>query len=165
MPRQGGHHGLDYSFGLGYSFMTSNEANDDGAPGATIAIGKRLNSNFYIGGEVSGYVPSLITNREFGNDSQWFIPIMVDCRAYIPNNSKLTPFSELKAGFIFNTEYDNGGQSNHVGFGLMQGLSIELNNQLDLDISGGYAHRFHVGGEDIVSRGFVVMTVGIRFHK
>ena len=166
--QEDGHHGLDYGFSLGCSFMTTNEqgeSHNNGVPGATISIGKRFNSNFYLGGEVSGFVPSLTQIGKFSKGSYWYIPIMLDARAYIPNSGNLTPFTQLKAGFLFNTEYDNKGESNHLGFGLMQGLSIKLSDGFDLDLSGGYLHRFHVGGDDTGSKGFVVMNLGVRFHK
>lgn len=141
--------------------MTSNENKDNGSPTATIAVGKQFNSYYYLGGRIGAHV----VDGNFSDDPQVYIPIMVDFRTYIPVSNKVTPFCDFETGFILNSIYDNKGQSNHVGFSVMPGLSFNLSERFALDVSGGYMHRFRVGGEDKGSKGYIGFRVGVRFHK
>ena len=162
--QDGGHSGLDYSIGLGYDFMTSNESNDNGSPTASIAIGKQFNSSFYLGGRIGAHIVDGQFNDDHG-DPKVYVPIMVDFRTYIPNGGRVTPFCDFGTGFIFNSLYDNNGESHHVGFNVMPGLSYNLSDQFALDVSGGYLHRFHVGGEAKGSKGYISFRIALRFHK
>ncbi len=153
---QEGHHGLDYGINLGYGFKVGTEG-DDGRPLASLNVGKRFNEHFYVGGEFGVIISSLRTGKE----ETRYLPLLAVGRVY-SNNSKVSPFTEGKVGFIFNTQADNGGQAHQIGFAISEGLAIKASNKFDIDLSAGYGHMF--GLEHTGSKGCILLTAGFKCH-
>ncbi len=159
----GRHQGLDYGLNGGFDFVLNAPQGDDGRPVVALTIGKRFNKNFYLGFEGS----FIISKYHNWNQDNRLIPMMVAARAYYPFGGKVVPFNELKTGFVLNTEGGDAGETNYVGFGVSQGLEIELSKKFALDLSAGYGHLFRVdkdGGQGTNVSG-MMLKIGFIIHR
>lgn len=146
---QDGHRKLDFSIEGGYYIATKSGGSGMGA--ASLHLGKRINSNFYLGLGAGVLLPS--------HGDGVVIPITADFSYYFPSSSsRITPMLSARAGYAFNSENSSGA----ILVELMPGLSIPLSKTTDFQLSAGYAHLIPAGGGD--GAGSIAIRGAVNFH-
>ena len=98
-----------------------------------LTLGKRLDQYLYMGG-------SLGVMHQLGRDYP-VVPLTFDFRYYPFNgNSRINPFLESRAGFAYDTSFDNSGlyEFGHIVTSVTGGVDVSLSNGRRLAFGAGY---------------------------
>lgn len=162
---KGGHRGVDFGIGTGYSFYTGD--NSGGEIPVELSLGKRFNKNFYWGISSGAVIPT-------GDGAKVQIPITTDFKVLFPLSSPtLTPGILLRAGYLINTAEDKeikiGKKTekitlpDHIMIQAMPTVDIALSKSVDFILGIGYTHYVPTKGSD--SFGAVTLKTAFNFHK
>lgn len=156
-------HGLNFGVDLGYNINTKGGG---GSIAAEVELGKYFGQKFYWGIGSGAYIPT--------GDGKVMIPITTNAKVFMPlNSSKITPFVDLKAGYVINTADDvtvgEGKFSqkvempDYIMVQIMPGFRYPLTNGIDFNFGAGYTHFIPASGGD--NFGVIAVRAGFAFHK
>ena len=162
---KGGHRGVDFGIGTGYSFYTGD--NSGGEIPVELSLGKRFNKNFYWGISSGAVIPT-------GDGAKVQIPITTDFKVLFPLSSPtLTPGILLRAGYLINTAEDKeikiGKKTekypspDHIMIQAMPTADIALSKSVDFILGIGYTHYVPTKGSG--GFGAVTLKTAFNFHK
>ena len=143
------HKGLDFIGSAGYDINTKGGG---GAVAIEVEAGKRFVKNFYWG--IGAGV-----DKGTAEGSSVTIPVTTNVKAYFPlQNSAISPFVMLKAGYAFNTD---DMDYNAFLLSIMPGVQFPLSNTIDMYLGAGYTHMINKND----NAGAVSVRLGFGFHN